>query len=544
MKIAILLLLVLSLSFAGETWKVDTGTGVSTQPLVHGSRVIVGTSGGKVYSIEPPFVKWSYNVIDPVVSDPVSLGGSIIIATENKVFALDQYGALQWETALPGIRGVAASDKIYVADENGIQALNSDGTLAWNFIPGSENEGTASLELVYPITVPLATSSYVVFGYDDYVYVVRTTGTFFWKKEIGHMWDTPPTLVANTLYIGTGEGLLYGLDMLNGEKRSKMNLFEQISTTPVESLGSIIVGTSHNTLYSIAEHQIEWSTELDGKVTHKMHLSASATGDVLYLTTTRSLYAVDPSDGTILFKHTFLDWPSPPAFFNANIIVGTEEGRIYGIDSSKACSIFYPELDEQVGDAEITVFGLSYSKYGTPNTDLRINGEEWITLNGTEWEYNLDTSMYEYGVLDIECRVSDSSGAEREPYTKITIVHIQGTIEQLMTISYPSSVKANTEFEIEAIDSRGLPVSGIKITAGGQTFKGDGMVTVSLPPGLQTIKVERPGYKTEEFTIDAKDEPTLAYAAAGLFVILLIAYVYFLFIRKEKKKELIIKEKH
>ena len=544
MKIAILLLLVLSLSFAGEAWKVDTGSGVSTQPLVHGSRVIVGTNEGKVYSVEPPFVKWSYNVVDPVVFDPVSLGGSIIIATENKVFALDQYGALQWETSLPGIRGVAASDKVYVADKNGIQALNSDGTLAWNFAPGIENAGVAPPELFYPITVPLATPNYVIFGYNDYVYVVRTTGAFFWKAEVGHMWDTPPTLVASTLYVGTGEGLLYGLDMLNGQEKSKVNLFEQISTTPVESLGKVIVGTSENHVYAISGGEIEWSADLDGKVTHKMYLSASATGDALYLTTTRSLYAIDPSDGTILFKNTFLDWPSPPAFFNANIIVGTEEGRLYGIDSSKACSIIYPELDEQVGDAEIPISGLSYSKYGSPNTDLRINGGEWITLNGTDWDYNLDTSMYEYGILDIECRVSDSTGAEREPYTKISIVHVQGTIEQLMTVSYPSSVKANTEFEIEVIDSRGLPVSAVKITAGGQTFEGDGTLTLSLPPGMQTIKVERPGYTTEEFMIDSKDEPTLAYAAGGLFLILLIAYVYFLFIRKEKKKELIIKEKH
>jgi len=544
MKIAILLLLVLSLSFAGEVWKVDTGSGVSTQPLVHGSRVIIGTSGGKVYSIEPPFVKWSYNVVDPVVSDPVSFGGSIIIATENKVFALDQYGALQWETSLPGIRGVAASDKVYVADKNGIQALNSDGTLAWNCVPGIETAGVAPPELVYPVTVPLATPNYVIFGYDDYVYAIRTTGAFFWKAEIGHIWDTPPTLVASTLYTGTGEGLLYGLDMLNGQEKSKVNLFEQISTTPVESLGKVIVGTSENHVYAVSGEEIEWSADLDGKVTHKMYISASATGDTLYLTTTRSLYAIDPSDGTILFKNTFLDWPSPPTFFNANILVGTEEGRLYGIDSSKACSILYPELDEQVGDAEITVSGLSYSKYGPPNTDLRINGEEWITLNGTDWEYNLDTFMYEYGVLDIECRVSDSTGAEKEPYTKISIVHIQGTIEQSMTISYPSSVKANTEFEVEVVDSRGLPVSGVKITAGGQAFEGDGTLTLSLPPGMQTVTVERPGYTTEEFTIDSKDEPTLAYASGFLFLILLIAYVYFLFIRKEKKKELIIKEKH
>ncbi|MCP4647396.1 MAG: PQQ-binding-like beta-propeller repeat protein [bacterium] len=542
MKIAILLLLVLSLSFAGEVWKVDTGAGIGTQPLVHGARIIVGTNGGKVYSIEPPFVKWSYDVVDPVVSDPVSLGGHILIATEGKVIALDQYGTLQWEIALPGIRGVAAADKIYVADDNGIQAINSDGTLAWNFVPGTEDSETVPKQIQYSVTAPLATPNYVIFGYDDYIYSIRTTGVFFWKTEVGHAWDTPPTLVANTLYVGTGEGILYALDMLDGHEKQKINLFEQISTTPVEGTGTVMVGTSNNKVYAISSDGVEWSTGVDGKVSHKMYPSPS--GDALYLTTTRSLYAVDPSDGTILFKRSFLDWPSPPAFFNSNIIVGSEDGALYGIDSSKACSILYPELDEQVGDAELTVSGLSYSKYGTPSTDLRINGEEWISLNGTEWSYDMDTSTYEYGVMEIECRVSDSSGAEKEPYTKISLVHIQGITEQILTLTYPSAVKAETEFEIEVLDSRGLPVAGVKITAGGQSFEGDGTVTLSLPPGLQTVKVERPGYASEEFTIDSKGDPTLAYVTGGLFLILLIVYVYFLFIRKEKKKELIIKEKH
>lgn len=544
MKRAILLLLVLSLSFAGEVWKVDTGAGVGTQPLVFGSRVVVGTNEGKVFSVEPPFIKWSYSLDGPVVCDPVSFGSSIIVATENKVYALDQYGGLKWETSLPGIRAVAASDKVYVADDNGIQALNSDGTLAWNFVPGSETEDSGSPQISHQITAPLATPNYVVFGYGDYVYAIRTSGVFFWKKEAGHIWDAPPTLVANTLYFGTSEGILYGLDMLNGNIKSSTNLFEQITTTPVENLGQLIVGTARNHVYSISDGGVDWETEVDGKVTHKMFLSTSPGSNVLYLTTTRSLYALDTYDGKILFKRTFLDWPGPPTLFNTNVIVGTEEGRLYGIDSSKACSILFPEMDAQVSDATIPVQGLSYSSSGSPSTQIRIGGGEWISLNGTEWEYDMDASIYPYGVLDIECRASGPSGTETEPYTKISVVHIEGTSEQPMTIIYPSSVRANTEFEIEVSDSRGLPLAGVKVTAAGQEFKGDGTLALSLPPGLQNIKVERAGYKTEEFTIDSKDEPTIAYLTGLLFIIGLAAYVYFLFIRKEEKKKTIIEEKH
>ena len=543
MKRALLLLLVLSLSFAGELWKVDTGAAVETQPLVYGSRIIVGTSAGKIYSIEPPFVKWSYNAAEPVVSPPLSFGDKIIIATENKVVALNQYGALQWETQLPSITGIAVSDKIYVADKNGIQALNADGTLAWNFAPGSETERVAYVPTQYYVTQPLATPNYVVFGYENYVYAVRTNGAFFWKSQVGHLWNTPPTLVANTLYAGTSEGVLYGLDMFDGHVKSQVNVFEQISTTPADYLGQILVGTSSNHLYAISENEVKWSLELDGKVNKQMYLSSSGgTADTLYLTTTRSLYAVSPADGTLYFKRSFVDWPSPPAYFNGQVIVGTEEGRVYGIDSSKACSILYPEMDSQVGDAELTVYGIGYSRYGNPNTELRVNEGAWASFNGTEWEYNLDPSQYPYGVLDLECRVSDSTGSEPEPYTSIALVHVAEAPPALMSITYPSQVRANTEFEIAVTDSRGLPLSGVTVAAGTQKFTGEGIVPVSLPPGTYTVAVSRAGYQTEEFTIQSKDEPTLAYIAAGLFIAGLIAYAYFLFLRKKKKKELIIKE--
>ncbi len=542
MKLAILLLLVLSLSFAGELWKVDTGAAVGTQPLIYGSRVIVGTAAGKVYSIEPPFVKWSYNAMSPVVSEPVSFGDKIIIPTENKIIALNQYGALQWETELPGISGVAVSDKIYVSDQNGIQALNADGSLAWNFAPGSEEETLSYKQTEYFVTRPLATPSYIIFGYEDYLYTIRTTGVFFWKSRIGHTWDTPPTLVANTLYAGTSEGLLYGLDMFNGNVKSKVNVFEQISTTPIEHQGKIFIGTSSNHLYAIYENEVMWSVELDGKATRKMFLSDSA--DALYLTTTKSLYAISPVDGTVFFKRSFVDWPSPPTYFNGQIIVGTEEGRVYGIDSSKACSILSPEMDAQIGDADLTVSGLGYSKYGNPLTQLRINEGEWISFNETEWNYNLDPSIYPYGLLELECKVSDSTGTETEPYTLLSLVHVAEAAPALMSITYPSQVRANTEFEIIITDSRGLPLNGVKITAGGQKLNADGTITLSLPPGSQIVKVERSGYQSQEFTIDSKDEPTLAYAAGGLFVIGLIVYIYLVVIRKKKKKKLIIKEKH
>jgi outer membrane protein assembly factor BamB len=539
-RILLLLLLLSSLSFAGEAWRVDTGGGVSAQPLIFGSRAIVATQEGKVYSIEPPAVKWTYNLDERVVADPLSFNNEIIIPTESGLVSLDSFGAPKWELDLPGITGIAASDKLYVADANGIQAINPNGTIAWNFIPGSENSGENAEPgtLRYEALTPLATDDYVAFGYGRELYAIRTNGDFMWKREVGGMWNAPPAFYVNTIYVGTSEGVLYALDILGGNEKSSINLFGQISATPLIYGGTVIVGTSENALHGISAGRVQWSAELDGKVSRSMMLQ----NNVVYLTTTRSLYAINPSDGEILFRRPFLDWPTPPAFLANAVVVGTEDGKAYGIESSRGCSILSPQPDSQLGDALTNISGLGYSP-GTPSVQLRINGGPWLDPEGSrEWTYALDPSEYPYGLMEIECRVS----GEAEPYSLNAVVHAANLDDELMTINYPYSARADTEFEIYVSDSRGVPIPGAKAEAAGETFEGDGngTITLILPAGYHAIKISRQGYKSEEFFLDSKAEPTLAYIVGAAFLLVLIPYVYFLFVKKPKKKELIIKEKH
>lgn len=553
---AFFFIFLISLAYAGELWKVDAGSAVRGQPAELGIRVIAATEGGKVYSIEAPSVKWSYNVGTPIIAGPTVFGDKILVATESKMVALNQYGALQWEATLPGITSFAVSDKIYVADQNGIQALSSNGSLVWNFAPGSEDlaqpavgSGTASKPSVEQFcTKPLATNSQIFFGNRDYLYSISTSGGFQWKSQLGHMWNTPASYDAGTftVYTGTSEGVLYAVESQSGKVRFSQNVHGQISTTPLLFEGNLIIGTSNNMLYAVSGIGTQWSTELDGKVSSSMEAVSTASGtSVLYVTTTKSLYAIEPRTGEILFRAPFIDWPTSPNYVGGQVVVGTAEGKIYGIDPNRGCSLTEPAQDAQIGDYGVTLYGISYSASGAPFTDIRVNGGQWATLNGTKWEYNLDPSQYPYGVLEVECRVSDSAGSENEPYSKTSLIHVQDAEPLLMSVTYPNAVKANTNFSITFSDPRGLPIAGVKVKAGGKTFtsKDNGNMTLYLPEGAHKLTFERSGYKPEEATISAKSEPTLGYILGFLFVAGLAAYVYFFFIKKESK-ELVIREKH
>lgn len=543
-KAALFLILLISLSFAGELWKIDTGSAVMEKPLEYGQRVIIGTSAGKIYAVEPPLIKWSYNLGSPIVSEPASFGDKILVATGTKLTALNQYGAFMWETPLSTISGISASDMVYASDSNGLQGVNANGSILWTFAPGSEDAASfRPPEGGYVLTRPLATSAGAFFGYEDYLYFVRNNGSIIWKKQIGHMWNTPPLLSGNTIYAGTSEGIVYSLDSLTGQENYRLNVYGQVSTTPVLFGNYIIVGTSDGVLYGLSQDGIKWSLNVDGKVGREMRLADVGGTPILYLSTSRSVYAVEPTRGTLLFKREFLDMAAPPAYLNNQLIVGTAEGTLYGIDSSKACSITSVEQDSQIGNYILPLKGISYSRAGEPATSIRVNQGAWETLNGTEWEYRLDASKYPFGVMEVECMVSGAEGIESEPYTKLTLVHVESFNPQPLIITYPSSVKADSEFEILVSDQYGVPIQGVSVQAGGKTFRGDGNVTVSLPAGMQDVSVERPGYNTETISIDSKGDPTLAYITGILFVIGFALYIYFFFIKKEKK-ELIIKEQH
>ncbi|MEM4272197.1 MAG: PQQ-binding-like beta-propeller repeat protein [Candidatus Bilamarchaeaceae archaeon] len=550
---ALLFLLLLSTSYAGELWRIDAGSAVRGQPAELGARIVVATEGGKVYSIEPPALKWSYDAKSPIVFGPAILGGDkIIVATESKLIALNQYGALQWEISLPGITSFAVSDKIYVADQNGIQAVSANGTLAWNFSPGSEEQsppaGSAyagAKPLVDQFcTAPLATNSQVFFGNRNYLYSISTSGAFQWKSQIGHLWNTPPYYDAGTftVYAGTSEGVLYALESPNGKTRFSQNVYGQISTTPLLFEGNVLVGTSKNTLHAVSDLGIQWSAPLDGKVNKAMEAAVSPGGkSILYLTTTKSLYAINPRSGEVLFKRPFLDWPSPPNYVNGQIVVGTADGKIYGLDSVKECSITEPAQDSKVGDYALTLRGISYSAHGEPATEIRINSGTWVPVEGTEWEYGIDLSQYPYGVMEIECRVSDASGQETEPYSKTALIHAQDAKPLLMSAKYPDTVKANTEFSILFYDAGGLPLSGVLAKAAGKVFTSNenGNMTLSLPEGTYEIALEKPGYRAEKIVISSKGEPILGHLLGLLFLAGLAAYAYFFFLKKEGGKKII-----
>ncbi|MDD2655448.1 MAG: PQQ-binding-like beta-propeller repeat protein [Candidatus ainarchaeum sp.] len=513
----LLLLSILSLSFAGELWSYRVDGAATARPAVIGDNAVVGTENGAVYALSQGQVRWTQR-FNGSVSAVAAMGDRAVVAAGNRVYAIGPTGSILWNSDARGVRGISASDKVYVSYDAGIKALDDRGQLSW----------------FYNVTLPTEPSSeaagYVVFGSGNKIVALRSDGQKFWEQEVGPSWDVAPLVWSGTVFAGTSEGKLYSINLYTGQVLWEYRAGDMITTTPAHAGAYIIFGTAGGNVYAVNNGELIWGAKVDGMANGKILID----GNVAYLSTRKSLYAINVADGGIIMRRQFVDWPSPPALSGGAVVLGTAEGRVYAIDSSRGCGFVFPEPDSVVGDADVAVRGSSFSKYGGVKTYLRLNGGEWSEVGGEEWGYALNPSAFPFGVITMECYVSDSSGLEAAPFSSITL--IKGEVaKQLMRVQYPSTAKEGEPFTIIVVGMDGHPLDDVSATMGGQAFEGSGEITIT--PGVsgrQEVAVSKRGYEDAEFAVEVKPQPTLAYVAAAVFLLAAAGYAYFGYIKIKK----------
>jgi len=330
------------------------------------------------------------------------------------------------------------------------------------------------------------------------------------------------------VYAGTSEGKLYAVDVAQSIVLWTYNAGEIITTTPTHAGAYVVFGTANGWIYAINNGELAWKRRVDSMPEGEMAVE----GGVIYVSTRKSLYGISSSDGSLVMKRQFSDWPHSPSVIASQIVVGTQEGKVYAIDASRSCSFLYPEPDALVGDADINVLGRSNSRYGAVKTYVRLEGGQWSEVGGESWEYTLDPSVFSYGVITLECYVSDSGGMETEPFNTIKLVKGDAP-KPRMKVLYITSAKEGVPFNISVVDYDNIPLSNVTATMGGQSFTGDGKVTISpRASGLQKVTVSKKGYEDVEFTVNVTPQPTLAYILMGLSLVGIAAYAYFGYIKK------------
>jgi outer membrane protein assembly factor BamB len=123
-----------------------------------------------------------------------------------------------------------------------------------------------------------------------------------WRFDTGGTVFSSPTVVDETVYIGSQSGAVYALDAETGEKRWQFETTEPVDSSPfvIEGDGEVdrlvLVGCDDRNLYAIdaATGESQWHIETNGRVQGSPVVGAET---LFFTSDSDGLYAADTNDG-------------------------------------------------------------------------------------------------------------------------------------------------------------------------------------------------------------------------------------------------------
>lgn len=306
---------VFATSFAGTMYALDTDDGTqewtidipevpNSAPAVMDSTVYVGGQATGIYAIDAATgrQKWHTEINRPKNS-PAAVANGIVFINGGywQTLALDAAtGKILWEyTTDEGYRGrktypedepfpAVADGKVYFANPSGLDVLDAEsGDQLWHVdgrfqtatvrdgtvfvvdldderLYAIEDEGrirwqvrTGSNGIVYSVAVDPTTVYFGTGYFEDTgtIYALDVaTGTTRWTFETDRYGAlfSPPTVVNDTVYIGSGDGGVYALDTEEGTQQWRYEIGHDIWAPPVVADRTVYVASNGGGLYALA----------------------------------------------------------------------------------------------------------------------------------------------------------------------------------------------------------------------------------------------------------------------------------------------------
>jgi outer membrane protein assembly factor BamB len=252
---------------------------------------------------------------------------------------------------------VLDGDLVYVGGYNGkIYAISwSKRAREWKYPYGED-------DYLQPIVGGAVVSGgKVYFGCSDgKVYALdAATADWEWEFETGDkIWATP-AIDGDTLYIGSFDKKLYALDIITGEEKwsEPFETEGTIVSTPLVYDGTVYIGSFDRHLYAIDSTSGEqtWQFPVEGEVESKPKNWFWAK-PVIYNNTIYAgnlddkVYILNAETGAEVVDAIDLGSPvsSSPVLVGNSIVVATEEGVVYAIDTASNVQKKLVDLEEKI----------------------------------------------------------------------------------------------------------------------------------------------------------------------------------------------------
>jgi outer membrane protein assembly factor BamB len=314
----------------GIKWKFKTGAAVISTPAVLDGTAYFGSNDHYLYAVNltDGMQRWKFKTDGRVTSSPAVYQGRVYFGSyDGNIYSVDaKTGEQRWKFASEGEHRFTARH-IHGAD------------------PAAESMPDP-FDLYLSSPTVLQDTVYVGSG-DGNIYAINAaSGALRWKFHTGNVVHASPALANDTVYVGSWDSFFYALNAKSGQERWRFKTGEDhvtsnqvgIQSSAVIADGVVYFGCRDSNLYALdaATGAKKWAFSNKGSWVISTPIVADET---LYFATSDSglFHAVDAKTGTAKYSLSFHHWPmfSSPAIAGRTLYIGSHAGTLIAIDLDK-----------------------------------------------------------------------------------------------------------------------------------------------------------------------------------------------------------------
>lgn len=342
-------------------------------PEYRGGQSLPGTIAGTFP--DKVDIKWTFATEGEIKSTPVIAGNRIVVgSTDNHVYCLDRQGKLLWKKKLDNAIEAPAliiNNTIYIGDLSGfLYAIElATGKTIWTYETENQIMGAANWWSD-------GNKTYILVGsYDYYLHCVdASTGNGVWKYEAQNYLNAAVAVEKNKAIFGGCDGLLHVVDIGSGKALTTIEIATYVAGAVALENGIAYAG-DYDGMFSSVDYTsktIRWHFESRDRQLPFIGSPSIVGNKVVVGSRDRFVYCLNKNDGSLLWQrntgsrvdaspladknhvlvanmrgdllllrlsdgqiawHFELGSPvaGSPAFSNGLIVVGAQDGVVYGL---------------------------------------------------------------------------------------------------------------------------------------------------------------------------------------------------------------------
>jgi eukaryotic-like serine/threonine-protein kinase len=311
----------------GIKWKFKTGGAVISTPAVMDGTAYFGSNDHYVYAVNlaDGAQHWKFKTGSRVTSSPAVYRGHVYFGSyDGNIYSVDaKTGEQHWKFASEGERRFTG-----------------------RHLHGQDPSGESMPDpFDYYLSSPTIVQDTVYIGSGDgNVYALdAASGALRWKFHTGDVVHASPAIANGIVYIGSWDSYFYALDAKSGQQRWRFKTGEDhdianqvgIQSSATIADGVVYFGCRDSNLYALDAATGAKKWVYSNKGSWVISTPIANDGTLYFATSDSGLFnAVDSKTGALKYSLSFHHWPmfSSPAIAGRSLYIGSNSGTLMAID--------------------------------------------------------------------------------------------------------------------------------------------------------------------------------------------------------------------